>query len=59
MFGANWCSAPLALEVVSYPHIQLSGVLYEQGPVQQDQELQSGATVEGTSQLVAHRLTNI
>ena len=38
-----------AIEMVSYQHISLSGVLYEQGPVQQDQELQSEATVEGSS----------
>ena len=29
------------------------------GLVQQDQELQCGATVEGTSWLMAHRLTNL
>ena len=37
----------------------LSGILYEQGQSQQDQDLQCEATVKGTSELVAHRLTNL
>ena len=39
--------------------VPLSGILYEQGQSQQDQDLQCGATVKGTSELVAHRLTNL
>ena len=39
--------------------VPLSGILYEQGQSQQDQDLQCEATVEGTSGLVAHRLTNL
>ena len=41
------------------PPDPLSGILYEQGQSQQDQDLQCEATVKGTSGLVAHRLTNL
>ena len=39
--------------------VPLSGILYEQGQSQQDQDLQCGATVKGTSGLAAHRPTNL
>ena len=41
------------------PPVPLSGILYEQGQSQQDQDLQCGAKVKGTSGLAAHRLTNL
>ena len=53
------CAGQLLRWSLKQPPIPLSGVLYEWGPVQQDQELQCGATVEGTSGLVTHRLTNL
>ena len=41
------------------PPVPLSGILYELGQSQQDQDLQCEATVKGTSGLVANRLTNL
>ena len=61
MFAVNWCSVTrqiLQWTLKQLP-ILLSGILYEQGQSQQDQDLQCEATVKGTSGLVAHRLTNL
>ena len=41
------------------PPVLLTGILYEKGQSQQDQDLQCGATVKGTAGLVTLRLTNI
>ena len=38
--------------------VPLSGILYEQGQSQQDQDLQCGAKAKGTSGLVAHKSTS-
>ena len=61
MFGVNWYSVTgrLLQWTLEQPPVPLSGVLYEQGLSQQDQDMQCGATVNGTSGLVAHRLTNL
>ena len=45
----NNATVGLLLWSLKQPPLPLSGVLYEQGPAQLDQELQCGATVEGTS----------
>ena len=59
MFAVNWCSmtGQLLLWTLEKPPLPLSGILYEQGQSQQDQDLKCGNTVKGTSGLVAHRLT--
>ena len=61
VFAVNWCSVTrqiLQWTLKQLP-ILLSGILYEQGQSQQDQDLQCGAKVKGTSGLAAHRLTNL
>ena len=67
VFSVNLCSATgrLLQWTLEQPPVPLSGVLYEQGQFQQDQDLQCEAIVycivkgSGTSRLVAHRLTNL
>ena len=61
VLAVNWCSVTgrLLRWTLEQPPVPLSGVLYEQGLSQQDQDMQCGATVNGTSGLVAHRLTNL
>ena len=60
-FAVNWCSATgrLLQWSLKQPLVLLPEVLYEQGQFEQYQDLQCGATVKGTSGLVAHRLTNL
>ena len=61
MLAVNWCSVTgrILQWTLEQPPVPLSGILYEQGLSQQDQDLQCGAIVKGTSGLVAHRLTNL
>ena len=59
VFVVNWCSVTgwLLRWTLEQPPVLLSGILYEQGQTQQDQNLLCEAIVKGTSGLVAHRLT--
>ena len=61
VFTVNWCrvTRQLLQWTLEQTPVPLSGILYEQGRSQQDQDLQCGATVKGTSGLVAHRLINL
>ena len=61
VFAVIWCSVTRQLlrRTLGKPPVPLSGILYEQGQSQQNQDLQCEATVKGTSGLVSHRLTKL